>query len=112
MKKKDDTRFIEIEHTKDILAQLGKTKKKNQIVVGFALETNNELENAKKKLRSKNLDFIVLNSLQDKKSGFRHDTNKISIIDSNNKISNFELKSKEEVAKDIIAHLVKKIKHA
>lgn len=112
IKKKDSSITIELESTKDILAQLGKTKKKNQIVVGFALETNNELENAKKKLRSKNLDFIVLNSLQNKKAGFRHDTNKISIIDSNNKISNFELKNKDDVAKDIIAHLTKKIKHA
>ena len=112
IKKKDSSLTIELEPTKDILAQLGKTKKKNQLVVGFALETNNELENAKKKLRSKNLDFIVLNSLQNKKAGFRHDTNKISIIDSNNKISNFELKNKDEVARDIIAHLIKKIKHA
>ncbi len=112
IKKKDIALNIELEPTKDILAQLGKTKKKNQVVAGFALETDNEVENAKKKLRSKNLDFIVLNSLQDKKAGFRHDTNKITIIDSNNKISNFELKSKEEVAKDIIAHLVKKIKYA
>ena len=112
IKKKDTTLDIKLEPTQDILAQLGKTKKKNQLVIGFALETNNELENAKKKLRSKNLDFIVLNSLQDKKAGFRHHTNKISIIDSNNKISNFELKSKDQVAKDIIAHLIKKIKHA
>ena len=112
IKKKDSSLTIELEPTKDILAQLGKTKKKNQLVVGFALETNNELENAKKKLRSKNLDFIVLNSLQNKKAGFSHDTNKISIIDSNNKISNFELKNKDEVARDIIAHLIKKIKHA
>ncbi len=112
IKKKDTVLKIELEPTQDILAQLGKTKKKNQIVVGFALETNNEVENAKKKLKSKNLDFIVLNSLQDKKAGFRHNTNKISIIDSNNKISNFELKTKEEVAHDIIAHLIKKIKHA
>lgn len=111
IKKKDSSLSVELEQTKDILAQLGKTKKKNQLVVGFALETNNELENAKKKLRSKNLDFIVLNSLQNKKAGFRHDTNKISIIDSNNKISNFELKNKDDVAKDIIAHLTKKIKH-
>jgi phosphopantothenoylcysteine decarboxylase/phosphopantothenate--cysteine ligase len=112
IKKKDSSLTVELEPTKDILAQFGKTKKKNQLVVGFALETNNELENAKKKLHSKKLDFIVLNSLQNKKAGFQHDTNKISIIDSNNKISNFELKNKDEVARDIIAHLIKKIKHA
>lgn len=111
--KKDKTGLsIQLEPTEDTLSSLGKQKTKKQILVGFALETNNEIENAKKKLKSKNLDFIVLNSLQDKAAGFRHDTNKISIIDSNNKISNFELKSKDEVAKDIIAHLVKRIKNA
>ena len=103
---------IKLEPTEDILAALGKQKKKNQTLVGFALETNNELENAKKKLKNKNLDFVVLNSLQNKNAGFRHSTNKITIIDRNNKIYNFELKNKSDVATDIIAHLANKLKHA
>jgi phosphopantothenoylcysteine decarboxylase/phosphopantothenate--cysteine ligase len=70
--------------------------------VGFALETNNELENARKKLNAKNLDFIVLNSLQDRGAGFGVDTNKITIIDKNNNQQDFELKSKAEVASDIV----------
>ena len=81
-------------------------QKKNQILVGFALETDNELENAKKKLTKKNLDFIVLNSLNDKGAGFGTSTNKITIIDKNNKIEHFKLKSKEEVAVDIVNKLI------
>ncbi|MBP1645653.1 MAG: phosphopantothenoylcysteine decarboxylase [Bacteroidetes bacterium] len=92
--------------TKDILATLGKEKKNNQILVGFALETNDELENAKKKLINKNLDFIVLNSLNDKGAGFGTPTNKITIIDKNQKIEHFKLKTKEEVAVDIVNKLV------
>lgn len=103
---------IELEPTKDILAALGKMKKKNQVLAGFALETDKEIENAKKKLHAKNLDFIVLNSLRDKASGFRHDTNKITLISRNNKIRNFELKNKTQVAEDIIEHLAKKLNHA
>lgn len=112
IKKQEAELTIQLEPTPDTLAALGKLKTKNQLLVGFALETNNEVENAKKKLKNKNLDFVVLNSLKDKNAGFRHNTNKISIVDSNNKISNFELKSKDEVAQDIIAHLIKKTKHA
>ncbi|MCY1719305.1 bifunctional phosphopantothenoylcysteine decarboxylase/phosphopantothenate--cysteine ligase CoaBC [Prolixibacteraceae bacterium Z1-6] len=97
---------IELEPTKDIAAELGRLKTKNQLLVGFALETNNELENAQKKLLKKNLDLIVLNSLNDKGAGFGVDTNKITIIDRNNNQQNFELKSKEEVAKDIIDKIV------
>ena len=97
--------FIPLTKTMDILADLGKSKRKGQFMVGFALETNNEFENAKKKLKNKNFDFIVLNSLSDKGAGFRTDTNKISILDKNNKITNFELKSKAEVAEDIILKL-------
>jgi phosphopantothenoylcysteine decarboxylase/phosphopantothenate--cysteine ligase len=92
--------------TKDILATLGKEKKKKQILVGFALETDDELENAKKKLINKNLDFIVLNSLNDKGAGFGTPTNKITIIDKNQKIEHFKLKTKEEVAVDIVNKLV------
>ena len=77
-----------------------------QVLVGFALETNDEIQNAKKKLSDKNLDFIVLNSMNDKGAGFKHDTNKITIIDNSNKLYKFELKSKQEVADDIINHLV------
>ncbi|MDL2223393.1 bifunctional phosphopantothenoylcysteine decarboxylase/phosphopantothenate--cysteine ligase CoaBC [Bacteroidales bacterium OttesenSCG-928-M11] len=86
----------------DIAASLGKIKKENQFLVGFALETNNEIPNAIAKLKKKNLDFIVLNSLQDKGAGFRTDTNKISIISFDGKKEDFELKTKKEVATDII----------
>ncbi len=92
--------------TTDILSELGATKKQGQLLVGFALETNNELENAKSKLKNKNLDFIVLNSLQDKGAGFGTATNKISIIDRSGKVTSFELKSKDEVAHDLINFLL------
>ena len=84
-------------------------QKTNQILVGFALETNNEKENAIKKLINKNLDFIVLNSLQNEGAGFAFDTNKISILDKNNKTTDFELKSKTDVATDIIDYIVTKL---
>jgi len=83
--------------------------KKHQFLVGFALETNNELENAKRKLKRKNLDAIVLNSLQDKGSGFATDTNKITFIDKDLNEKSFDLKSKVEVAKDIINEILNKI---
>ncbi|MGB0974429.1 MAG: bifunctional phosphopantothenoylcysteine decarboxylase/phosphopantothenate--cysteine ligase CoaBC [Flavobacteriaceae bacterium] len=108
IKKKTDTLTIELEKTKDILASLGEVKQ-HQVLVGFALETNNEVENAKGKLRRKNLDFIVLNSLQDKGAGFGKSTNKITIIDANEQQQNFELKSKQEVAHDILDHLLLKL---
>ncbi|MCG1036370.1 bifunctional phosphopantothenoylcysteine decarboxylase/phosphopantothenate--cysteine ligase CoaBC [Polaribacter sargassicola] len=108
IKKKDSSLQIELAPTKDILASLGKIKK-DQFLVGFALETNNELENAKGKLKRKKLDAIVLNSLQDKGAGFATDTNKITIIDKDLREKSFELKSKVEVAKDIINEIVKKI---
>ena len=108
IKKKDSTLDIELTPTKDILASLGEIKE-NQFLVGFALETNNELENAKGKLKRKNLDAIVLNSLQDKGAGFATDTNKITIIDKDLNEKSFELKSKVEVAKDIINEIVKTI---
>ena len=98
---------IELEANKDIALELGKLKSKEQIIVGFALETDNEEQNAIKKLKKKNLDFIVLNSLNDKGAGFSSDTNKITIIDNYNKKTIFELKSKVEVAKDISNYLVK-----
>jgi len=104
--KKKATKFsLELVQTKDILKSLGEIKTKNQLLVGFALETNNEIENAKGKLIKKNLDFIVLNSLQDKGAGFKHETNKITILDKYNKITKFELKDKRLVAKDILNYL-------
>jgi phosphopantothenoylcysteine decarboxylase/phosphopantothenate--cysteine ligase len=96
---------IELEPTKDILASLGAIKK-NQILVGFALETENELENSKKKLRKKNLDLIVLNSLNDKGAGFGSETNKVTIINKGEKVKTFDLKSKTEVASDIFNEII------
>jgi len=107
IKKKDTSLHIDLTPTIDILATLGQ-QKTNQILVGFALETENELQNAKDKLKRKNLDFIVLNSLQDKGAGFKADTNKITIISANNKIKNFPLKEKELVAKDIFIEILDK----
>lgn len=106
IKKKSDTLTIELERTKDILASLGATKT-HQFLVGFALETNNELENAQGKLKRKNLNLIVLNSLQDKGAGFKGDTNKVTFIDNKNNITEFELKSKAKVAEDLINEIVK-----
>jgi phosphopantothenoylcysteine decarboxylase/phosphopantothenate--cysteine ligase len=100
IKKEDGYNQIELEPTVDILKTLG-AKKQKQILIGFALETNNELENAQKKLQSKNCDAIVLNSLQDAGAGFQHDTNKISIIDKSLQQTDFPLKSKADVATDI-----------
>jgi phosphopantothenoylcysteine decarboxylase/phosphopantothenate--cysteine ligase len=99
---------IELVKTKDILASLGEIKT-GQFLVGFALETNNELENALGKLKRKNLDLIVLNSLQDKGAGFKKSTNKVTIIDKSEKISEFSLKSKSEVAQDIFNEIVNRI---
>ena len=106
IKKKDSTLQLELEKTKDILASLGKIKQ-NKLLVGFALETNDELENAIKKLKSKNLDLIVLNSLNDKGAGFGGTTNKVTIINKNETITNYSLKSKTEVAKDIMNEILK-----
>ncbi|WP_321344266.1 bifunctional phosphopantothenoylcysteine decarboxylase/phosphopantothenate--cysteine ligase CoaBC [uncultured Draconibacterium sp.] len=97
---------IELQPTKDIAAELGKLKNEKQLLVGFALETNNELANAEGKLLKKNLDFIVLNSLKDRGAGFGVDTNKITIIEKGNKQTDFELKDKAEVAKDIVAKII------
>ncbi|WP_417556961.1 bifunctional phosphopantothenoylcysteine decarboxylase/phosphopantothenate--cysteine ligase CoaBC [Mesoflavibacter zeaxanthinifaciens] len=105
IKKAESTLSLELEKTKDVLASLGQIKEQ-QFLVGFALETNNELENAKSKLKRKNLDLIVLNSLQDKGAGFKSDTNKVTLIDKNETINTFELKSKTEVAKDILNTII------
>ena len=108
IKKKDSTLTLELEKTKDILESLGKIKK-NQILVGFALETDNEIENAIKKLKNKNLDLIVLNSLSDKGAGFGGNTNKVTLIDNEENITNYNLKSKTEVAQDILSKILKLI---
>jgi len=110
IKKQDAGLNIELKKTTDILKTLGEQKQQGQILVGFALETNNEEENAIDKLKRKNLDFIVLNSLNDKGAGFKTDTNKITIIDNQLQKTTFELKDKDEVAKDIcnkVAELIK-----
>ncbi len=104
IKREKEDLVLRLKPTHDIAAALGKLKKENQIMIGFALETNDEVEHAKDKLERKNLDFIVLNSLNDKGAGFRHDTNKITIIDKNS-VTEFPLKDKKEVAADIINHL-------
>ncbi|MFD0975944.1 bifunctional phosphopantothenoylcysteine decarboxylase/phosphopantothenate--cysteine ligase CoaBC [Salinimicrobium gaetbulicola] len=105
IKKADENLNMELERTPDVLASLGK-RKKHQVLVGFALETENEHENALGKLDRKNLDFIVLNSLNDKGAGFKSETNKISILYRNGKRSDFGLKSKKEVAGDILNELI------
>jgi phosphopantothenoylcysteine decarboxylase/phosphopantothenate--cysteine ligase len=109
IKKQSDKLSINLIKTKDIAGELGKTKNPEQITVGFALETENELQNAQEKIKKKNFDLIVLNSLNDKGAGFSYDTNKISIIDKNNNIEKFELKSKQAVATDIINKILQLI---
>lgn len=105
IKKNDDNLTIELTKNPDILKGLGE-KKTHQILVGFALETNNELEFAKQKLQNKNLDLIVLNSLQDKEAGFQKDTNKITIIPKSGESQSYEAKNKTEVAKDILNFII------
>ena len=105
IKKSEDSFVIEMEKTKDILESLGKSKE-NQFLIGFALETENEIENAKLKIQKKNLDLIVLNSLQDKGAGFGGSTNKVTFIDNKFKVFPMELKSKEEVANDILIKII------
>ncbi|CAD0007178.1 bifunctional phosphopantothenoylcysteine decarboxylase/phosphopantothenate--cysteine ligase CoaBC [Flavobacterium chungangense] len=105
IKKATDEFSIELEKTKDILLSLGKIKR-NQFLIGFALETENEIENAKLKIQKKNLDLIVLNSLQDKGAGFQKPTNKVTFIDKEFKIEPMDLKSKESVAVDILNKVI------
>ena len=105
IKKAADNFVIELEKTKDILASLG-TLKKNQFLIGFALETENEIENAKLKIQKKNLDLIVLNSLQDQGAGFGKPTNKVTFIDQFFNLEPMELKSKEAVADDILNKVI------
>lgn len=107
IKKKDSKLVLRLEKTQDILASLGKIKE-SQFLVGFALETENEIEHAKIKIKKKNLDLIVLNSLNDKGAGFAKDTNKVTLIDADNKTHPFSVKPKVEVAQDILEHIIKK----
>jgi len=107
IKKTESESFVlELERNKDILQSIGAIKKADQIVVGFALETNNEAEHAKEKLKKKNADLIVLNSLNDVGAGFGHDTNKITIFDKKGNVHAFDQKSKVEVAKDIVNTII------
>jgi phosphopantothenoylcysteine decarboxylase/phosphopantothenate--cysteine ligase len=108
IKKNEPTLTLELEKTKDILASLGEIKT-NQYLVGFALETDNELENAKDKLKRKNLNLIVLNSLNDTGAGFKSDTNKVTFIDAEDIVTEFQLKSKAEVANDLLNKILEHI---
>lgn len=105
IKKEEGFHSIEVKATEDILASLGKYKKNTQLLIGFALETDDEFQNAKKKLEKKNLDMIVLNSLRDKGAGFGTDTNKVSILKKDGSYHTFELKSKDAVAEDIVSEI-------
>ncbi|MCB0687161.1 MAG: bifunctional phosphopantothenoylcysteine decarboxylase/phosphopantothenate--cysteine ligase CoaBC [Saprospiraceae bacterium] len=109
IKKNDANLHLELVRTEDIAASLGSNKEAGQITVGFALETENEIEHAQRKIKKKNFDFIVLNSLNDPGAGFQHDTNQITIITNNGEKFLFDLKSKTEVAEDIVDVLEKQM---
>ena len=110
IKKADGLKEIKLELTKDIISEASNIKNNKQFIVGFALENENEIDNAIKKLTEKKLDLIILNSLNDKGAGFSYDTNKISIIDADKNIDNFDVKSKDEVARDIFNKILKNYK--
>lgn len=105
IKKKDASLTIELEPTPDILASLGQIKREGQLLVGFALETENALANAQEKMVRKNCDLMVMNTLADEGAGFGHDTNRVTIIDRRGNITNFGLRPKTEVAIDILTHI-------
>ena len=107
IKKKESEFSIEMVKTKDIAGELGQLKQPHQVIVGFALETDHEMEHAAEKLAKKNLDFIVLNSVNDVGAGFQYDTNKVTIIDNSGKVTKFDLKPKTEVARDIADYVSK-----
>ena len=109
IKKQEKSMTLELTKTVDIAATLGNDKKNGQFIVGFALETENELINAKEKIVKKNFDLIVLNSLKDKGAAFGHDTNKITIIDKKGEVKKFDLKSKKEAAGDIVDEIISRI---
>jgi phosphopantothenoylcysteine decarboxylase/phosphopantothenate--cysteine ligase len=106
IKKTNNQLVIELKRTKDILKSLGEKKSPRQVLVGFALETNNERDNALGKLKTKNVDMVVMNSLNDTGAGFGTDTNKISIFDKSGKEFDFELMSKKEAAKNIVDTII------
>ena len=106
IKKTEQNLVLELEKTRDIAAELGKLKRNGQFIVGFALETENEVAHAATKLAAKNFDLVVLNSLNDAGAGFGHDTNQISIIDRKNGVKKFNLKTKKEVAGDIVNAII------
>lgn len=106
IKRSGENYSLELHPNPDIAASLGQIKRPDQILVGFALETQEEEQNAFSKLKKKNLDFIVLNSLRDSGSGFKYDTNKIKILDNKGAIFDYDLKSKKEVAVDIVNKLI------
>lgn len=106
IKKQDNTLDIKLDRTKDILAELGKTKKNGQLLVGFALETDDEEANAQKKLESKNADLIVLNSLKDKGAGFAHDTNKVTLIGREDFKKELPLMDKKDVARHLVQYIL------
>lgn len=110
IKKSTESITLQLKKTRDILSEMGKKKRNNQLLVGFALETDHEEDNALKKLKNKNLDFIVLNSLREKGAGFGHSTNKITIFDKRGHKQAFELKSKSMVAVDIVNYIEEFIK--
>jgi phosphopantothenoylcysteine decarboxylase/phosphopantothenate--cysteine ligase len=103
---------VELKPTRDIAAEMGKRKKEGQVLVGFALETDNELEHARQKLKKKNLDLVVLNSMRDSGAGFGTDTNRVTMIDSSEKIEKFELKAKAQVANDLVQRIIKLLEDA
>lgn len=107
IKKKEDRLVLELTKTKDILKSLGEKKKEGQVLVGFALETNDEERNAADKLQKKNADMIILNSLNDPGAGFGYDTNKITIFEKGGQQFSFDTKSKNEVAKDIVDTIIR-----
>ncbi len=107
-KSKGESFILNLSPAPDILSEMGKKKRKKQFLAGFALESNNELKNAVNKLEKKNLDMIVLNSLRDQGAGFKGDTNKIKILTSENMVE-FPLKSKKEVAKDLLNYVEKQM---
>jgi len=112
MKRGEGVWSIQLEPTKDIAAEMGKRKSAGQVLVGFALETDNEEEHARLKLEKKNLDLVVLNSMQDRGAGFGTDTNKVTMIDRMGNIDKYELKPKAQVAGDLVQRVLKMIDDA
>ncbi len=106
VKRKEGNLHLELRPNRDIAAELGRRKREGQLLVGFALESENEIENAFSKLKKKNLDMIVLNSLKEEGAGFGHDTNKITILSSDGKVYSYGLKPKKEVAADIVFRML------